>query len=124
MHVHLLLTKPCWGKWQRSDAKGASCAFAADAGEIVATPNEDSVAPGVEDVIYNIEPQEGNGARFRRLTIANFAYKLESTDPRVRVTRLKLSYPSGREFNRNDAHVLHEADVWTWEIQIRVRRQV
>lgn len=98
------------------------CAYEAEAGQVVATPKTDVLDRGrIEDVVYTIKPDAANDAQFSRLTIANLAYRLESKDPRVRVTRLEMGHPRGVKL---DPHELHEADMWTWEIEVRVRRRV
>lgn len=98
------------------------CAFEAEIGQVVATPKSQTLDRGrIEDVVYTIKPNAGIDAQFPRTTIANMAYKLEAEDPRVRVTRLKLTYPKGV---RVDPHQIYENDLWDWEIEVRVRRRV
>lgn len=72
---------------------------------------------GIEDSIYKIAPAE-KSAKFDRLRIANFLYRLEEASRRVKVTRLKLL-----PFEKTTPGQVGR-DLWTFDADLTTRTKL
>jgi len=86
-------------------------------GELEIIPSDKKVAADIVDNMYKIRPAQKN-QRYTRSKIGNFLYKLESDNPRLKVTQLQLdpfkALKPGEIGN----------DEWKFEAMVTARSQV